>query len=33
MIVDELIEDGEEIPTEPKEDIEAFPETGIAVTV
>ncbi len=33
MIVDELIEDGKRIPEEPKEEVEVFPESRIAVTV
>jgi predicted RNase H-like HicB family nuclease len=33
MIVDELIEDGEEIPEEPREEVEVFTESRIAVTV
>ncbi|MGE5444551.1 MAG: type II toxin-antitoxin system HicB family antitoxin [Ignavibacteriales bacterium] len=33
MIIDELIEDGEEIPLEPKEEIEVFQDSRVAVTV
>ncbi len=33
MIVDELIEDGKAIPEMPKEEVEVFPESRIAVTV
>lgn len=33
MVVEELIEDGETIPEEPKEEVEVFPESRVAVTV
>ena len=33
MVVDELIEDGEEIPEEPREEIEVFQDSRVAVTV
>lgn len=33
MVIAELVEDGEEIPEEPKEDVEIFPEPRVAVTV
>ncbi|MGH7909296.1 MAG: type II toxin-antitoxin system HicB family antitoxin [Thermodesulfobacteriota bacterium] len=33
MIVDELIGDGEAIPEGPKEEVEVFPESRVAVTV
>jgi len=33
IIVEELIEDGEAIPESPKEEVEIFPESRVAVTV
>ena len=33
MVIDELIEDGEQIPVEPREEVEVFPEPRVAVTV
>jgi predicted RNase H-like HicB family nuclease len=33
MIVEELIEDGIPLPEEPKEEVEVFPESRIAVTI
>jgi len=33
MIIEELIEDGEKIPEEPKDEVPVFPELRVAITV